>query len=43
MIDDDDCETVGGMKIGNENRSTWRKPGPTPLCLPQIPHDQTLA
>jgi hypothetical protein len=31
----------GGMKIGRGNRSTWRKPTPAPLCLPQIPLDQT--
>jgi hypothetical protein len=35
-----DCEEgeVGGMKgFGKENRSTRRKPAPTPLCPPQIP------
>jgi hypothetical protein len=32
---DDDGE-FGGMKIGSRNRSTRRKPAPTPLC-PQIP------
>jgi hypothetical protein len=26
MIDEGDCGTIGGMKIGRENRSTWRKP-----------------
>jgi hypothetical protein len=42
MIDDDDeCGTVGGMRIGRGNRSTWRKPAPVPLCLSQIPHDLT--
>jgi hypothetical protein len=39
MVDDDECEAVSGMKIGRENRSTWRKPGPVPLCSRQIPHD----
>jgi hypothetical protein len=28
---------IGGM-IGRENRSTWRKPTPVPLCPPQTPH-----
>jgi hypothetical protein len=42
MIDDSDCGAVGGMKSGRGNRSTPRKPAPTPLC-PQIPHDQTRA
>jgi hypothetical protein len=43
MIDDGDCEEIGGMKIGRGNPSTWRKPAPAPLCPPQIPHDQTRA
>jgi hypothetical protein len=43
MIDEDDCGAIGGMKIGRGNRSTRRKPGPAPLCPPQIPHDQTRA
>jgi hypothetical protein len=43
MIDEGDCGETGGMKIGRENRSTRRKPAPAPLCLPQIPHDQTRA
>jgi hypothetical protein len=43
MIDDCDCGAIGGMKIGRRNRSTRRKPAPAPLCLPQIPHDQTPA
>jgi hypothetical protein len=34
--DYDDGE-IGGM-IGRGNRSTRRKPGPVPLCPPQIPH-----
>jgi hypothetical protein len=34
---DDDTE-VGGMNgFGRGNRSTRRKPGPTPLCPPQTP------
>jgi hypothetical protein len=36
----DDGE-FGGIKIGRGNRSTRRKPAPAPLCLPQIPLDQT--
>jgi hypothetical protein len=35
-----DCEDrqVGGMNgFGRGNRSTMRKPAPTPLCPPQIP------
>jgi hypothetical protein len=43
MIDEDDCGAIGGMKIGRGNRSTRRKPAPTPLCPPQIPHDKTRA
>jgi hypothetical protein len=37
-----DCEDgeFGGMS-GRGNRSTRRKPARTPLCPPQIPHDQT--
>jgi hypothetical protein len=41
MIGEDDCGTIGGMKIGRRNRSTRRKPAPAPLCPPQIPLDQT--
>jgi hypothetical protein len=29
---DDECEAVGGMRIGRGNRSTRRKPAPVPLC-----------
>jgi hypothetical protein len=38
-----DCENgeFGEMKIGRVNRNTRRKPAPAPLCLPQIPLDQT--
>jgi hypothetical protein len=32
MIDDGDCEALGGMKIGRGNRSSRRKPDPVPLC-----------
>jgi hypothetical protein len=39
MIGDGDCGEIGGMKIGRGNQSTRRKPAPTPLCPPQIPHD----
>jgi hypothetical protein len=35
---DDECEAVGGMRIGRENRSTRRKPVTAPLCRPQIQH-----
>jgi hypothetical protein len=38
---DDECGTVGGMRIGRGNRSTRRKRAPLQLCLPQIPHDLT--
>jgi hypothetical protein len=38
MTDEDECGAIGEMKIG-----TRRKPAPAPLCLPQIPHDQTRA
>jgi hypothetical protein len=38
--DYDDGE-FGRMKIGRGNRSTRRKPAPSPLCPPQIPLDQT--
>jgi hypothetical protein len=33
-----DCDDgeFGGMKIGRGNRSTRRKPAPTPLCATQI-------
>jgi hypothetical protein len=43
MIDDGDCGAIGGLKIGRGNGSTRRKPAQTPLCPPQIPHDQTRA
>jgi hypothetical protein len=39
MIDEGDCGAIGGMKTGRGDRSTQRKPAPTPLCPPQIPHD----
>jgi hypothetical protein len=39
--DDDDDGKIGGMKIGRGNRCTRRKPALPPLCLPQIPLDQT--
>jgi hypothetical protein len=42
-IDDGDCGSVGGMKIGRGNQSTRRKPAPLQLCPPQIPHDLTQA
>jgi hypothetical protein len=43
VIDDGDCEAIGGMKTGRGNQSTRKKPFPVPLCPPQIPHDQTRA
>jgi hypothetical protein len=41
MIHGGDCGTIGGMKIGRGNQSTWRKPASVPLSPPQIPHDLT--
>jgi hypothetical protein len=35
----DKSGTIGGMRIGRENKSTRKKPTPVPLCQPQIPHD----
>jgi hypothetical protein len=43
MMDDGDCGAIGGTKIGMENRTTWRKSAPVPLCPPQIPYDLTRA
>jgi hypothetical protein len=43
MTDDDECGTIGVMRISRRNQSTWRKPAPIPLRLPQIPHDLTRA
>jgi hypothetical protein len=43
MIDDDECGTVGGMRIGRGNQCTERNPTPVPLCPPQMPHDLTWA
>jgi hypothetical protein len=37
MIEEDDCGTVGEMKIGRGNQSTQRKPATAPLCQPQSP------
>jgi hypothetical protein len=42
MMDDDECEAVGGM-LGMGNQSTRRRPAPVPLCPPEIPHDLTWA
>jgi hypothetical protein len=33
MIGEGDCGEIGGMKIGNGNRSTRRKPAPGPLLF----------
>jgi hypothetical protein len=41
--DDDDCEAIGGMRIGRGNLSTRRKLAPVPLCPQQISHDLTRA
>jgi hypothetical protein len=40
-LGDYDDEGFGGIKIGRGNRSTRRKPAPSPLCPPQIPNDET--
>jgi hypothetical protein len=32
---------AGGMRIGGGTLSTRRKPGPVPLCVPQIPRNLT--
>jgi hypothetical protein len=40
---DDECGAIGGMRIGRGNRSTWGKPAPVSLCLPQIPYDPNRA
>jgi hypothetical protein len=40
---DDECEVVGGMRIGRGNRSTRRKPAPVSLCPSQILHNLTWA
>jgi hypothetical protein len=39
IIDEGDCGEICGIKIGRGNRNTRRKPGPAPICPPQIPHD----
>jgi hypothetical protein len=39
MIDDDECGTVGGIRIGRGNQSSRKKPAPVPLSRPQISHD----
>jgi hypothetical protein len=36
-----DCDGEFGGMNGRGNRSTRRKPAPTPHCPPQIPLDQT--
>jgi hypothetical protein len=43
MIGDHECGAVGGMRIFRGNWSIRRKPGPMPLCPPQIPHYLTWA
>jgi hypothetical protein len=39
--DEDKCRGVGGMRIGNGNRSTRSSLVLAPLCRPEIPHDLT--
>jgi hypothetical protein len=39
MIDDDDCGTIDGLKIGRGKGSTRRICATMPLCPQQIPHD----
>jgi hypothetical protein len=41
MIYDDECGTVGGVRISKGNRSTRRKPVAVPLCPQKIRHDLT--
>jgi hypothetical protein len=43
MINDDECESISGMRTGRGNRSTRWKPASAVLCPPQIPHDLTWA
>jgi hypothetical protein len=43
IVDDGECGTVGGMRIGRGNRSTRRKPAPVSLSPLQIPNDLTWA
>jgi hypothetical protein len=38
---DDECEAVGGMRIGRGNQNTLRKLASVLLCPPQIPDDVT--
>jgi hypothetical protein len=42
VINDDECEAVGEMRIGRGNRSTGRKPTLAAHCPPQIPHDLSV-
>jgi hypothetical protein len=41
MIDDDECGTVGAVRIGKGNRNTRRKSAAVPLCPPEMAHDLT--
>jgi hypothetical protein len=41
MLYIDECGAVSGMRIGNGNRSTRRKPAPEPPSPPQTPRDLT--
>jgi hypothetical protein len=37
----DECQAVGGMRIGRENQSSRRISAPVPLCQPHIYRDLT--
>jgi hypothetical protein len=39
MIDDDECETVGGMIIDRGNLNTGTKSALVPFYSPQIPYN----
>jgi hypothetical protein len=39
IIDDADCESIGGLKIGRKTRSTQRTYAPVLFCSPHIPQD----
>jgi hypothetical protein len=42
-IGDDECGTVGRVRICRGNRSAWRKPAPVSLRPPRITYDLTWA
>jgi hypothetical protein len=39
LMIDDDCEAIGGMRIGVGNGNTRRTSAPVPLLSPHIPRD----